>query len=152
MRPHQRLAAPVLRLVPLFLFVGSCLSGSSELAAAEPILARPSLCSTEFELRAPRLLAMRGLPGPTTYFPLGEAAWQELRYPEGHPYHGLERDSIDLAFTLMATVTFHQFVVNSTGDTSDANVGDGNCDDGSGACTLRAAIEESNALVNLIGG
>ena len=26
--------------------------------------------------------------------------WQELRYPEGHPYHGLERDSIDLAFAL----------------------------------------------------
>ena len=27
-------------------------------------------------------------------------AWKELRYPEGHPYHGLERDSIDMAFAL----------------------------------------------------
>ena len=26
--------------------------------------------------------------------------WNELRYPEGHPYHGLERDSIDMAFML----------------------------------------------------
>ncbi|MBN2474624.1 MAG: hypothetical protein JXB62_08445 [Pirellulales bacterium] len=26
--------------------------------------------------------------------------WKELRYPEGHPYHGLERDSIDMAFML----------------------------------------------------
>ncbi len=35
--------------------------------------------------------------------------------------------------------------VDSTGDGGDANVGDGVCDDGVGACTLRAAIEESNA-------
>jgi len=26
--------------------------------------------------------------------------WQELRYPIGHPYHGLELDSIDLAFVI----------------------------------------------------
>ena len=26
--------------------------------------------------------------------------WNELRYPPGHPYHGLEDDSIDLAFAL----------------------------------------------------
>ncbi|RZN35678.1 MAG: hypothetical protein EF813_08410 [Methanosarcinales archaeon] len=26
--------------------------------------------------------------------------WKELRYPKGHPYHGLERDSIDMAFML----------------------------------------------------
>ena len=26
--------------------------------------------------------------------------WQELRYPEGHPYHRLENDSIDMAFIL----------------------------------------------------
>jgi len=37
------------------------------------------------------------------------------------------------------------FTVNSTGDTSDANAGDGICDDGAGSCTLRAAIEEANA-------
>src|SRR5207248_7802669 len=39
------------------------------------------------------------------------------------------------------------FVVNSTGDQDDAFPGDGNCETqvGNGVCTLRAAIEESNA-------
>jgi CSLREA domain-containing protein len=35
--------------------------------------------------------------------------------------------------------------VDSTGDAPDANVGNGVCDDGSGNCTLRAAIEEANS-------
>jgi len=26
--------------------------------------------------------------------------WKELRYPPGHPYHGLEKDSIDMAFLI----------------------------------------------------
>jgi CSLREA domain-containing protein len=39
------------------------------------------------------------------------------------------------------------FIVNSTGDGADSNTGDGVCNDGSGACTLRAAIEEANATV-----
>jgi CSLREA domain-containing protein len=37
-------------------------------------------------------------------------------------------------------------VVNSTGDGADALPGDGICDDGTGNCTLRAAIQEANAL------
>ncbi|HSP54977.1 MAG TPA: right-handed parallel beta-helix repeat-containing protein [Dehalococcoidia bacterium] len=37
-----------------------------------------------------------------------------------------------------------QFTVNSTGDTADASP-DGVCDDGTGACTLRAAIDEANS-------
>jgi len=41
------------------------------------------------------------------------------------------------------------FTVNSTNDTSDNNAGDGVCNDGSGNCTLRAALEESNALAGL---
>jgi CSLREA domain-containing protein len=45
-----------------------------------------------------------------------------------------------------------QWVVDSTGDGGDANIGDGICDDGSGACTLRAAIQEANALANLPSG
>ncbi|NQV15850.1 CSLREA domain-containing protein [bacterium] len=36
------------------------------------------------------------------------------------------------------------FTVNSTGDDGDVNWGDGICDDGTGDCTLRAAIEEAN--------
>lgn len=40
------------------------------------------------------------------------------------------------------------FVVNSTGDVSDATPGDALCDSGGGVCTLRAAIEEANANAN----
>ena len=38
------------------------------------------------------------------------------------------------------------FVVNSTGDALDANLGDGTCATGAGVCTLRAAIQQANAL------
>lgn len=51
-------------------------------------------------------------------------------------------------FSLVTTVTDQGsgqlFVVDSTEDGADASVGDGNCDNGSGACTLRAAIQEAN--------
>ena len=36
------------------------------------------------------------------------------------------------------------FTVDSTGDGADASTGDNDCDDGSGSCTLRAAIQEAN--------
>ena len=39
------------------------------------------------------------------------------------------------------------FTVNSPVDTVDANPGDGVCADAGGNCTLRAAIEEANALI-----
>jgi len=39
------------------------------------------------------------------------------------------------------------FTVNSTADLVDANVGDGVCDAGGSVCTLRAAIQEANAVV-----
>jgi CSLREA domain-containing protein len=38
-----------------------------------------------------------------------------------------------------------QYVVDSTGDEGDANKGDGKCKTAAGVCTLRAAIDESNA-------
>ena len=37
------------------------------------------------------------------------------------------------------------FVVNSTSDGSDSDLKDGICDNGTGTCTLRAAIEQANA-------
>ena len=37
------------------------------------------------------------------------------------------------------------FTVDSTGDGGDSNTGDGICNDGTGNCTLRAAIEQANA-------
>jgi CSLREA domain-containing protein len=36
--------------------------------------------------------------------------------------------------------------VNSTGDGPDSNLADGVCNDGTGACTLRAAIQEANTV------
>ena len=39
------------------------------------------------------------------------------------------------------------FAVNSNADRVDARPGDGACDDGTGSCTLRAAIMEANALI-----
>jgi CSLREA domain-containing protein len=38
------------------------------------------------------------------------------------------------------------FTVNSTGDGADSNLNDGVCNDGTGNCTLRAAIEQANGL------
>ena len=38
------------------------------------------------------------------------------------------------------------FTVNSTGDEADSSSSDGDCDDGNGNCTLRAAIQEANRL------
>lgn len=48
--------------------------------------------------------------------------------------------ALPTAPALAATIT-----VDSLGDTSDATPGDGLCDDGTGVCTLRAAIQEANA-------
>lgn len=41
------------------------------------------------------------------------------------------------------------FVVNTMADGSDNSPGDGICDNGGGQCTLRAAIQEANATVDL---
>jgi CSLREA domain-containing protein len=52
------------------------------------------------------------------------------------------------ALTLLATPVSRAdtFVVNSTLDDVDATPGDGNCWTVGGRCTLRAAIQETNAL------
>jgi CSLREA domain-containing protein len=47
--------------------------------------------------------------------------------------------------SLPASAQSNGFDVNSHADTPDAHVGDGICDDGTGHCTLRAAVEEANA-------
>lgn len=46
-----------------------------------------------------------------------------------------------------AQATGRVFVVNDVGDTIDAIAGDGSCSDSKGKCTLRAAVEESNATI-----
>jgi CSLREA domain-containing protein len=47
--------------------------------------------------------------------------------------------------TVVLTAPMTTFVVNSTGDRDDSNLTDGVCDDGTGNCTLRAAIEQANS-------
>ena len=39
------------------------------------------------------------------------------------------------------------FTVDDAGDAGDANAGDSSCDDGTGSCTFRAALQEANALI-----
>ena len=52
---------------------------------------------------------------------------------------------IVLLVSLGAEASPATFTVDSTGDGGDSNTTDGVCDDGSGNCTLRAAIEQANA-------
>jgi hypothetical protein len=46
---------------------------------------------------------------------------------------------------LALSATEKTFIVNSAVDKSDSNLADGICNDGTGNCTLRAAIEQANA-------
>lgn len=72
-----------------------------------------------------------------------------------HFYHissVMKKFVLYVAFTLAiaGTPTFaqHVFEVNSTGNDMDLNPGNGLCISAGGVCTLRAAIEEANALPN----
>ncbi|RFF28464.1 MULTISPECIES: right-handed parallel beta-helix repeat-containing protein [unclassified Wenzhouxiangella] len=51
------------------------------------------------------------------------------------------------AFTATASAQAFAFTVTSTDDDGDADLNDGACVDQSGECTLRAAIEQANALI-----
>ncbi|HEX9918644.1 MAG TPA: choice-of-anchor Q domain-containing protein, partial [Pyrinomonadaceae bacterium] len=53
---------------------------------------------------------------------------------------------LNVVFSVAQVASAATFNVNSTGDAADTIPGDGACSDGSGACTLRAAIQEANAL------
>ncbi|HSN17752.1 MAG TPA: choice-of-anchor Q domain-containing protein [Gammaproteobacteria bacterium] len=54
--------------------------------------------------------------------------------------------ALALSLALPGFAAAATFTVNSTADTVDANPGDGTCADSTGACTLRAAVMEANAL------
>ena len=56
--------------------------------------------------------------------------------------------SIAIPLLFLFPILLHSatFIVDSAADTVDASLGDGVCADGSGSCTLRAAILETNAL------
>ncbi len=54
--------------------------------------------------------------------------------------------SFSFFFLLVGTARAANFTVNNNADTSDAAAGNGVCADAIGNCTLRAAVEEANAL------
>ena len=51
-----------------------------------------------------------------------------------------------LSLSLSNSSYGQNFEITTTYDAVDANLGNGVCDDGTGNCTLRAAIQESNAI------
>ena len=53
-------------------------------------------------------------------------------------------DLSHLAPSVALTAAVATFIVNSTGNGGDSNTADGICNDGTGACTLRAAIQQAN--------
>ncbi|HKE48826.1 MAG TPA: right-handed parallel beta-helix repeat-containing protein [Rhodanobacteraceae bacterium] len=62
-----------------------------------------------------------------------------------------------LALCVLSSAQASSFLADTTDDSVDANPGDGLCLDASGRCSLRAAIEEANALpgadsIQLLGG
>ena len=68
----------------------------------------------------------------------------------GDPGHdggfGYGRTDALAAVEAIGQYTATTFTVDSTGDGGDADTSDGVCDDGSGHCTLRAAIQEVNQV------
>ncbi|NOZ04196.1 MAG: T9SS type A sorting domain-containing protein [FCB group bacterium] len=66
-----------------------------------------------------------------------------LYYTRNHEGTTYDRDLVRIPIEFTRTLV-EAFTVNSTGDGEDLNQGDGICDDGTGDCTLRAAIQESN--------
>jgi CSLREA domain-containing protein len=60
------------------------------------------------------------------------------------------RMALAVSFVLLVANPSHAatFIVDSTADEVDANPGDGLCSSATGACTLRASIQEANASVD----
>ncbi|HEV2126939.1 MAG TPA: hypothetical protein VGW38_29680, partial [Chloroflexota bacterium] len=67
--------------------------------------------------------------------------------PAGRTTQSLEAQATTGNYTVLQvqqTTAGKTYVVNATGDQSDAKVGDGACRTSAGTCTLRAAIQEAN--------
>lgn len=75
------------------------------------------------------------------YHETGGRAWS-LYSEEGNIY---ATDDDAGSYIFQTDYSQKVLTVNSMEDNSDANPGDGVCDNGTGHCTLRAAIEEANA-------
>ncbi len=67
-------------------------------------------------------------------------------YISGETYGDLDGTNAGGADAFVVRITDNPFLVNTTSDTVDANLGDGIAEDSSGNTSLRAAIQEANAL------
>ena len=96
-----------------------------------------------------RLLAASVTGGPADDLVVFDAARSRFRVlPVGPEVPEEMRGDLENGeFSALTLAPSASFTVNSTGDGADTVPGDGVCNDGTGACTLRAAIQESNALV-----
>lgn len=109
---------------------GTDLSGADLTGAA---LAGASLIATDFtgaNLTGATLSVTTVLTGPV---------WSDTTCPDGTNSDG--NGNTCLGHLLITP----NLTVDSTADVPDETPGDGRCDDGSGACTLRAAVMEANA-------
>ena len=100
------------------------------------------------------LIEAQRLADPTmTKKEVADAVTQKIRAtaidlgPSGHD----NKIGYGRADALAAVVSLDQlsgttFTVDSTGDGADSDSSDGECDDGNGNCTLRAAIQEANRV------
>lgn len=59
---------------------------------------------------------------------------------------GLSAAALALSMAVPAFAGYKEFDVTTTSDTHDASPGNGDCADSNGRCSLRAAVEEANAL------
>ena len=78
--------------------------------------------------------------------PVSEASVADVRATAFVEEDGASLDSVAPTGPAQPDVIGATFVVNTTADTADAAPGDGACADSTGACSLRAAISEANAL------
>lgn len=110
----------------------------------------------DLESTDPLLGALADNGGPTrTHLPAGSSPAVE-RVPVGTAglcdgslatdQRGVDRPQRVQCDSGAVEVAVVAFTVDGPGDTTDASPGDGLCADGSGDCTLRAAIDETNAL------
>jgi CSLREA domain-containing protein len=81
---------------------------------------------------------------------LGNAAGLTISLGDSLVATATDADGNTSEFSAISIVdTLLTFTVNSTGDGGDINPGDGVCDDGTGDCTLRAALVEANASAGI---
>ncbi len=111
-------------------------------------LAQDIVCSGRYVYGVDAWEGIRVIDFGDPYNPAEVGHFNTGSYAQGvFAHHGLlsVTDGGGGFFKLQTGFKMSSFTVNSTGDGMDAIPGDGICDDGSGNCTFRAAINESNA-------